>query len=106
MGDDLVKRLRGCPYGTKQTDALLVEAADRIEVLKTQLAHLAIALSKAETAARCEAHVAGEVVNAMKQLEAQLAAARNDALEEAENLAKYVGLLSVEDIRALRTGDA
>jgi hypothetical protein len=30
---ELIARLRGCPFGTKQTDALLVEAADRIEDL-------------------------------------------------------------------------
>jgi hypothetical protein len=35
--EELIARMRGCPFGTKQTDALLVEAADRIEALVKEL---------------------------------------------------------------------
>jgi len=38
MSGDLVKRLRNCPYGSLNTDKLLVEAADRIEELEVKLA--------------------------------------------------------------------
>jgi hypothetical protein len=35
--NDLVKRMRECPYGSRKTTKLLVEAADRIEALTEQL---------------------------------------------------------------------
>ena len=48
MSGDLVKRLRNCPYGSLNTDKLLVEAADRIEELEVKLAMAVRELEHAE----------------------------------------------------------
>ena len=45
--NDLVKRMRECPYGSRKTTKLLVEAADRIEALEAKLAKAVEAMQEA-----------------------------------------------------------
>jgi len=46
--NDLLKRMRECPYGSRKTTKLLVEAADRIEALEAKLAKAVEALRHAK----------------------------------------------------------